>query len=56
MFGYVKCDINIPELKRKFQAFQPVFKNTVVCRSDIGEFLKKYAGENEILIFNLGEC
>ena len=50
MFGYVQCDIRVPDnLKEKVEAFPPIFKNTLVSRSDIGEFMKKYAEDNKLL-------
>ena len=31
LFGYVQCDIEVPEeLKKKFASFTPIFKNTYV--------------------------
>ena len=37
LFGYVQCDIEVPEeLKEKFANFPPNFKNTNVGRRDIG--------------------
>ena len=36
LFGYVQCDIEVPEkLKKKFANFPPIFKNTNVGRHDI---------------------
>ena len=50
MFGYVQCDRPVPDnLKEKITAFPPNFKNTLVSRSDIGGFVKKYAEENKLL-------
>ena len=50
MFGYVHCDIRVPtNLKEKFEAFPPIFKNTLVRRSDISEFKNKYAQDNKLL-------
>ena len=50
LFGYVQCDIEVPEeLKEKFANFPPVFKNTNVGRHDIGSLMKDYA-EKEGLI------
>ena len=44
MYGYVQCDIEVPEeLKRKFANFPPIFKNTNVCRHDNGLLMKDYA-------------
>ena len=37
LFGYVLCDIEVPEeLKKKFAYFPPIFKNTNAGRHDIG--------------------
>ena len=50
LFGYVQCDISVPDkLKEKFATFPPIFENTLVSRSDIGEFMKQYAEENKLL-------
>ena len=50
LFGYVQCDINVPDSsKEKFATFPPFFKSTLVSRSDIGEFMKQYAEENKLL-------
>ena len=44
VFGYVKCDIEVPEhLRDYFPNFPPIFKNTVVSRDDIGNLMKQYA-------------
>ena len=32
-----------------FSNFPPMFKNFDVCRNDIGEHMKKYAEENDLL-------
>ena len=50
LFGYVQCDLVVPdELKSKFSNFPPIFKNTEVGRKDIGDYMKNYAIENEML-------
>ena len=50
LFGYVQCDLVVPdELKSKFANFPPIFKNTEVERDDIGDYMKNYAIENEML-------
>ena len=50
MFGYVQCDIELPEkLKRKFVNFPPIFKNTTVGRHDIGSLMKDYAEKEGFL-------
>ena len=49
-FGYVQCDLVVPdELKSKFANFPLTFKNTEVTRNDIGDYMKNYAIENEML-------
>jgi hypothetical protein len=50
LFGWVECDIHVPEhLKDKFSEMCPIFKNTEISREDIGEFMKTYAQENNIM-------
>jgi hypothetical protein len=50
LFGCVECDIHVPEhLKDKFSEMCPIFKNTEIRREDIGEFMKSYAEENNIM-------
>ena len=50
MFGYVQCDLSVPdELKAKFNNFPSIFKNIDVSRNDIGEYMKVYAEENDLL-------
>ena len=50
LFGCVECDIHVPErLRDKFSEMCPVFKNTDISRDDIGEFMKTYAEENDIM-------
>ena len=44
LFGYVQCDIEVPEhLRDYFSNFTTIFKNTVVSRDDIGNLTKQYA-------------
>ena len=39
LFGYVECDIEVPgKLRSKFDNFPPFFKNTLVSKSDIGDY------------------
>ena len=41
IFGYVQCDIEVPEnLRWKFVNFPPIFKNTLVRKNDIGTWWK----------------
>ena len=50
LFGYVQCDIEVPEnLKANFANFPPIFKNTLVSKSDIGDLMKNYAEEEKLL-------
>ena len=50
LFGYVQCDLRVPEnLREKFESFPPIFKFILVSRSDIGDLMKKYAEENKLM-------
>ena len=50
LFGYVQCDIEVPEhLRDYFSNFPPIFKNTVVSRDDIGNLMKEYAEKEGIM-------
>ena len=50
LFGYVRCEIEVPKNSRpKFNIFLPVFKNTLVSRSDVGDLMKNYAEEERLL-------
>ena len=50
MFGYVQCDLSVPdELKAEFSNFPYIFKNINVSRNDIGQYMKTYAEENDLL-------
>ena len=50
LFGYVQCDIEVPEnLRANFANFTPIFKNTLVSKSDIGDLMKNYAEEERLL-------
>ena len=50
LFGYVQCDIEVPEeLKEKFANFPPIFKNTNVGRHDIGSLMQDYAEKEGLL-------
>ena len=41
LFGYVQCDIEVPEnLRVKFANFPPIFKNTLVSKNDNGDLMK----------------
>ena len=50
LFGLVECDIKVPEhLKDYFSEMTPIFKNTKICRDDIGEAMKKYSEQNKLM-------
>ena len=51
LFGYVQCDIEVPEnLRDYFSNFLPIFKNIVVSRDDIGNLMKQYAEKENIMV------
>ena len=46
----MQCDIEVPDnLRSKFNNFPPIFKNTLVSKSDIGDLMKNYAEEEKLL-------
>ena len=50
MFGYVQCDLEVPTgLKYKFSNFPPIFKIFNVSRADIGDYMRDYAVEKNLL-------
>ena len=50
LFRCIKCHICVPEhLCEQFSETCPIFKNTETSRDDIGEFMKTYAEENDII-------
>ena len=50
LFGYVQCDLKVPEsLKAYFAKFFPIFKDTVVSKNDIGDLMKEYAEKEGIM-------
>ena len=50
LFGYVQCDIEVPEnLRVNFPNFLPIFKNTLVSKNDIGDLIKTYAEKGGIM-------
>ena len=49
-FRYVQCDIEVPEnLRANFANFPPIFKNTLVSKSDIRDLMKNNAEEERLL-------
>ena len=50
LFGYVHCDIEVPEnLQESFANFPPIVKNINVGRDGNGSFMKEYADKEGIL-------
>ena len=50
LFGMVECDVHVPpDLRAHFAEMQPIYKNTMVTRDDIGPFMRQYAEENDIM-------
>ena len=50
LFGYVQCDIEVPEhLSDYFCNFPATFKKTVVSGNDIGDLMKEYAEKEGIM-------
>ena len=50
LFGCMEVDIRVPEhLKETFSEMCPIFKITEIGRDDIGEFMKVYTGEHNIM-------
>ena len=50
LFGYVQCDLEVPDgLKYKFSNFPPIFKNFNISRADIGDYMRDYAIDNDLL-------
>ena len=49
IFGYVQFDLIVPDELTKLSDFPPIFKSTDVPRNDIGEYMKTYAEENDLL-------
>ena len=50
LFGYVQCDLKVPEhLKAYFANFPPISKNTVVSRNDIEDLMNEYDEKEGIM-------
>ena len=50
LFGYVQCDIEVPEHLRSYiSKFPPIFKIIVVSGEDIGKLMREYAEEENIM-------
>ena len=56
LFGYVQCDLKVPEhLRAYFANVRPIFENTVVIRNDIGDLKEEHA-KKKGLCHNQKEC
>ena len=56
VFGYILCDIEVPEnLRAKFSKFLTIFKTTLVSKNDIVD-LSKLCAEKREKCLNLGKC
>ena len=50
LFGCVEVDIRVPDhLQEKFSEMGLIIKNTEISRNDIGDFMKAYAEEHNIM-------
>ena len=50
LFGVVECDIRVPShLNQKFSEMPPIFKNTDICREDIGPYMQAFAEEHNLM-------
>ena len=50
LFGMALVDLHVPEsLKEKFYDMPPIFKTATVGREDIGDFMKSYCEQNNLL-------
>ena len=50
LFGYVQCDVEVREkLRANFANFPPIFKNTLVSKTNIGDLMKTYAEVERIM-------
>ena len=50
LFDYVQCDFGVPEnLRANFANLHPIFKNTLVSKSDSRDLMKNYAEEQRLL-------
>ena len=50
LFGEIECDIRVPsELRAHFAEMQPIYKNAMVTRDDIGPFMQQHAVDHDIM-------
>ncbi len=46
IFGAIEVDIHVPDgLKSRFEEMPPVFKNTTISQSDIGDYMQDYLAQ-----------
>lgn len=51
MFCHIVCDVRVPREKEHFFAeFPPIFKHAEISRNDIGDFMRGFCEENNLLI------
>ena len=57
LFGYVQCDIEVPEnLRSNYDNFHPIFKQTLVSKIDVRETCWKTMRKRKDYCLNLGYC
>jgi hypothetical protein len=50
LFGALEVDIKFPDnLKPTFAEMSPIFKNVDIVRDDIGDYMRQYAMDHEIM-------
>ena len=50
LFTHVQCDLEFPDwLKYKFSDFPPIFEHFDVSRADIGDYMRSYKIDNNLL-------
>ena len=51
LFGYVQCDLEVPEeLRERLANFPPIFKNFDTERENIGKFMLEYAEKERVIV------
>ena len=49
LFGYVQCDVEVPEnFRANFANFPPIIRNTLVSKNDFDDLMKTSAEEEKI--------
>jgi hypothetical protein len=50
LFGALEVDLHVPDtMKSKFTEMPPIFKNVEVSRNDIGDHMRQYAVDHDIM-------